>query len=870
VSDEVLPSGTVTFVFTDIEGSTRLLERLGADYPSVLAQHDDILRETFTAHHGFVFGTEGDAMFVAFEAPSTAVAAAIDAQLRLDAAPWAADAQLRVRMGIHTGEAVVVGSTYVGMAAHVAARVCAAGHGGQVLVSEVTYKLAPSADAIDLGVHELKDVGEVGILQLAHRELPQEFPPLRTLASMPNNLPASVDAFVGREAEHAEVLTALSDNRLVTLTGAGGTGKTRLALEVAASALPSARDGVWFVPLAAVQDPDLVNAAVATALHLAEQQDEQLEDTLDRWLRPRQSILVLDNCEHLVSAVAVFADRALTRCPDLRVLCTSRESIGVRGEHTMLVPPLSVADDPGLTGVSDAVELFLVRAAAIAPSFDPGTADRAIVANICRQLDGLPLAIELAAPRLRALSLQQLEKRLDDRFRLLTGGRADHRGRKTLEEVVAWSYDLLSPPERALFSRLAVFRADFALEAAEAVLSGEGIDDLDVVDLLGRLVEKSLLTTIAYDSDLRYQLLQTLWQYARDRLVDCGELEYWTDRLLRWALARVDGVETALRTSAQDGAIQAAIQDAVAFRSAMERALEIGDDVSALRIVSAVPLGLNSERRQIITSLLDRVGDRVDGRIAGHAYAALGNMAFEQGDWEASAVANAEAVSHFLAFGSPRHAAWSMYLGAHSAWGAGDVQRVDELIEQAIECFRDEDDAMGLGYALWVASLRSSDLDAASRIADEADSLLRNVGSPMGVAHNAEGRGIIAFERGDVAEAARCISEAVQLFSAAGNLGCTAHSLEAAAVVVDALGSPTTAVELLGAAEELRQRSGHGHRPWEIRARRGAVEDLISPLPPDVNAAAVAAGRRHSLTSGAQAAIDSLGAAKAGTRRQSP
>ncbi|MEY2423096.1 MAG: hypothetical protein QOI95_3163 [Acidimicrobiaceae bacterium] len=858
MAGDALPAGTVTFVFTDIEGSTRLLGQLGATYAQLLDQHNRLLAEVFARHGGVVFGTEGDAMFVAFERASAAMAAAVDAQLRLQEQAWPEDAVVRVRMGVHTGDADVVGDNYVGMSVHVAARVSSAGHGGQVLASDVTRHLAPDVDSIDLGRHRLKDVGEVGLWQLAHPGLERDFPPLRTLTAMPNNLPSAVDPFVGRTAELAGVHEALAESRLVTLTGPGGCGKTRLALEASTAALSSYPDGVWFVSLAVAEDGERVVPLVAEVLRVSERTDEPLADTLEQWLRERQLLLVLDNCESVVPAVAGFADRYLGQCAGVRILATSREFLGVRGERALATPPLNVADDPVLAGVSDAVELFLVRASAAVPSFDVGAADVATVAQICRRLDGLPLAIELAAARLRALSLEQLATRLDDRFRILRAGE------RTLQAVVTWSYDLLTDAERELFVRLAVFPAHFRLEAVEMVVTDDLVDEIDVVDLLTRLVEKSLVTTTMEGDAYRYRLLETLREYAFARLEERGEVSRWRDRLLEWAMTRVDHVEESLRRPAQDAALRSVISDSVTLRASMDWAMSRGDDLAALRIATAVPIGLNGERRQIITDLLVRVGSAADGWIAGRAYSALGNMAFEQADWSASTEANAVAHDHFLAVGSDRHAGWAIYLRAHGAWGMGDLAAVDRLIVDAIAYFRSEADTMGLGYALWVASLRTSDLDDAKRMAAEADELLRGDGSVMGVAHNVEGRGIIAFDRDELDDAATFVAEAVELFATYGNVGCSAHALEAAAVVVGRTGRAEVATELLGAAEELRHRSGQGHRPWEIRARHGDIEDRIAPLTPAAQEAALAAGRQHSLESAARAALDALSSAGRG------
>jgi predicted ATPase/class 3 adenylate cyclase len=849
-----LPAGTVTFLFTDVEGSTRLWE----DHPDVmhdvLARHDEILRGAIESHRGHVVKTTGDGFHAAFATARDALEAALLAQRALADEPPMQGVVVRVRMGVHTGEARVRDGDYYGSELNRAARLMAVGHGGQVLVSDVTHRLGGDVAALDLGTHQLKDVGEVGIWQLTHPSLPRDFPPLRTLSAT-SNLPAPVDAFVGRHAELGQVLDALRDSRLVTLTGPGGSGKTRLALEAATAALPSFRNGVWFVNLSVTGNRDRVVPLVAAALGVPEPTDEPVADALERWLRDRQLLLVLDNCEPIVAAVASFAQRFLGRCAGVRILATSREFLGVRGERALGTPPMSVADDPARSGESDAVELFMVRASAAAPAFDAGAADVSTVAQICRRLDGLPLAIELAAARLRALSLEQIAMRLDDRFRLLRGGE------RTLEAVVAWSYDLLTDAEQEVFARLAVFPADFSLEAAETVVSDAAVDVGDVLDLLTRLVEKSLVTTMITDGTCRYRLLETLREYALARLDQRGEVDRWRDRLLEWAMTRVEYVEASLRRPAQDVALQSASADAVTFRTIMNWADARGDELAALRIASAVPTGLVGERRQIIADLLDRVGTAADGWIAGSAYSALSDLAFQQGDWLASFEAATRAREHFVAAGADRDVGWAYFFGVTAAWGMGDLPEVDSLNAKAIALFRQEDDTQGLGYALWVASLRTPDLDEAKRLSADADELLRAAGSPMGIAHDVEGRGIIAYDRDELADAAAFVAEAVELFARFGNLGCSAHALEAAAAVVGRTGRAEVATELLGAAEELRRASGAKHKPWEIRARYGDIEDRIAPLSPAAHEAALSAGRHHTLESAARAALDALSTA---------
>jgi predicted ATPase/class 3 adenylate cyclase len=857
-----LPSGTVSFLFTEVEGSTRLWDQSPDVMSHAMPRHDELLRDAVDSHRGFILKNTGDGLHAVFATAHDAVTAAVVAQRGLLADDWNIAETVRVRMGIHTGEAKVRDGDYSGAAVNRAGRLMSVAHGGQIVVSAATEELLHDAlpekyGFVDLGEHQLRDLGRPErLFQVAHPDLGQEFAPLRTLDTFPrNNLPAPVDSFVGRRAELADVLTALRDGRLVTLTGPGGSGKTRLALEAAMAVLASFRNGVWFVSLAVAANGQGVVPLVAAALGVPEATDETLADTLEHWLRDRQLLLVLDNCEPIVGAVASFAQRYLQRCAGVLILATSRELLGVQGEQVLATPPLEVADDPAREAGSDAVELFMVRASAAAPGFDRSAADVATVAQICRRVDGLPLAIELAAARLRALSLEQLATRLDDRFRLLRVGE------RTLEAAVAWSYDLLTNGERELFVRLAVFPADFSLEAAEMVVSDAVVEASDVLDLLTRLVEKSLVTTAMSGDTCRYRLLETIREYAFARLDERGEVDRWRNRLLEWAMTRVEYVEESLRRPAQDAALQSASADAATLRAAMNWAEATGHQLAALRIASAVPIGLVGERRQIVTSLLERLGSGVEPWFAGHAYSALGNFAAEQGDWTASSESNAAAAEHFVLAGSARNAVWATYFGVNPAWVAGDLAKAEALVRQAIDGFRSDGDMMGLGNAMSFAALLTTDLVEAQRLAAEADELLRATGAPISIAHTVEIRGIIAYDRDELADAAAFVAEAVDIFSRNGNLGCCSHALESAAVIVGQAGQPETATELLGAAEELRHRSGAGHKPWEIRARHGDIEDRIAPLPPAVREAALTAGRQHTLESASRVALDSLATA---------
>jgi predicted ATPase/class 3 adenylate cyclase/DNA-binding CsgD family transcriptional regulator len=511
VSVEGPPAGVVTFLFTDIEGSTRRWESdAGAMRESLLA-HDDMLRIAIEGHGGFLFKHTGDGVCAAFSSPRSAVEAAIAAQQRL---------QLPVRMGIATGEAELRDGDYFGTVVNRVARLMAAGHGGQILAAESTAGLLSGFDLLDLGIHQLRDLSRAErVVQLCHPDLRDDFPPLRTASTVvAHNLPVQLTNFVGRGAQMTDLEKLLVDNRMVTLTGAGGAGKTRLAIEIAARIAAEFRDGLSYVDLAPVTHPGVVPVTVARALGLPDQPGRSTMDTLLRFVRDRQMLVVLDNCEHLLDASAELVVALLGAAPGLTLLATSREPIGAAGEVSWRVPSLSVADE--------ATALFVDRARRARPDFRITNDNTTTVAEICRRLDGMPLAIELAAARVRALSLGEILDGLRDRFQLLTGGArtAVHR-QQTLRASVDWSHALLSEPERVVFRRLAVFLGGFDLDAAQAVAGSGDMQRFQVLDFLALLVDKSLVVADNSGGTTRYRLLETVRQYAQEKLGESGEAD---------------------------------------------------------------------------------------------------------------------------------------------------------------------------------------------------------------------------------------------------------------------------------------------------------------------------------------------------------
>jgi predicted ATPase/class 3 adenylate cyclase/DNA-binding SARP family transcriptional activator len=534
-----LPSGVVTFLLTDIEGSTALWDTKGDAMRAALARHDEVIVQSVLEHRGRLVKPkgEGDSAFAVFASATDAVGAAVAAQRTLSAQTWPGDVSIRVRMAVHTGEAELRAGDYFGAAVNRAARLREVASGGQIVLSAAAAELVGDGlrdglQLIDLGEHRLRDLSRPEhVFQLTHPALPRGFPPLRSDSGPSASLPAQRTLFVGRDRELRDVAAALDASPLVTLTGVGGVGKTRLALEVAATVLGGYRDGAWLVELAPAVDPAALVEVVATALGVTQNQGQTLDASVLAFLRTKRLLLVLDNCEHLLDAAAHFVDDVLRVCRDVRVLATSREGLGVAGERIVAVPTLEVpaeGDDGDLHLVENAesVRLFVARAAEAKAGFTLTEKNRTSIVQLCRRLDGIPLAIELAAARVRSLGPADLATRIDERFRLLAGGpRTAVERHQTLRRAIDWSYDLLDEIERRALNRLAVFAGSFDLEAAEAVLSGDGIDAGDVLDLVSRLVVKSLVVLEDQDDNTRYRLLETIRSYGLERLETCRELE---------------------------------------------------------------------------------------------------------------------------------------------------------------------------------------------------------------------------------------------------------------------------------------------------------------------------------------------------------
>jgi predicted ATPase len=515
---------------------------------AAIERHDALLQQAIHAHDGYVFKRMGDAFCAAFRTAPEAVAAAYEAQRALMKEDFSEVGDLKVRVAVHVGNADERGGDYFGPTVNRVARLLSIGYGGQVLISAATADLAqgelpPHLSLRDLGSHRLKDLSQPEqVYQLIAPELQQKFFPLRSLDTLPNNLPLQLTHLIGRENDLAEITQLLGKTRLLTLVGAGGIGKTRLALQAGAEALERFPDGVWAADFGSLTDPDVIAEAVAQIFAVTPQPGRPLADAIGAALRSKSALLILDDCEHVVGAAASLAETLLRACSHLHILATSREPLDIAGEMVHRVPSLAFPDASSIVGASEALDygaiaLFVERATLANTRFSLTDASARVVADICRRLDGIPLAIELAAARVKSLSVDQLDAMLNERFRLLTGGsRTSLPRQQTLRAMMDWSYGLLSVDERTVFRRLGVFAGGFSLEAAQGVCTDEQIADWDVVDLLSSLVEKSLVMAEAADDQQRYRLLESTRAYALERLAQENEAEAIRERHARWFL----------------------------------------------------------------------------------------------------------------------------------------------------------------------------------------------------------------------------------------------------------------------------------------------------------------------------------------------
>jgi predicted ATPase/class 3 adenylate cyclase len=591
---------------SDIEGSTRLLQALSDRYAAVLDDHYQILSDACTGGGGSQVSIEGDATFFAFADAPAAVHAAVEAQQRLESHAWPPDVTVRVRMGIHTGEGRMMGSSYVGLDVHRAARIAAAGHGGQVLVSAATralteHRLPEGVELRDLGEHRLKDLdAPEHLFQVVIPDLPSAFPPLRSIGGRRDHLPAQLTSFVGRNREKRELLELLPRSQVLTLTGPGGTGKTRLALEVAAAASDTFDEGAWFVPLAAITDPDLLVPTIAAAFGLREGPARPIADTLAEHLRDRSVLLVLDNFEQLMPA-AQTVNELVSAARRTSVLVSSREPLRIAGEQEFRVPPLAVPDRGTEASIedlrlADSVALFLQRARLVQPGFDLTAGNAQAVAEICARLDGLPLAIELAAARIRLFEPAEVLARLDRRLTFLAGGRDVPERQRTLRGAIEWSYDLLGESEQVVFRRLSIFADGCTLDAAEAVCRPEELG-LETVEVIAALHDKSLLRRDNADlTTLRVTMLETIREYGLELLDTSSEAADMRRRHAKFYVELAEAAAERVSGPGQQQLLDALDRDMGNFRAATRWAISSHEVEPGLRLVVALTTFLGVSR----------------------------------------------------------------------------------------------------------------------------------------------------------------------------------------------------------------------------------------------------------------------------------
>jgi len=765
-----LPTGTVTFLFTDIEGSTLLWEAHPEAMGVTLARHDALVREAIVRANGYVFKTVGDAFCAAFAMAPDAVSAVLAAQRAIVAEPWPEATPIKVRMVVHTGAVESRDGDYFGPALNRVARLLPTGHGGQTLLSQATYDLVRDTlpDAVtlrDLGLHQLKDLARPEqVYQLQHPRLPGDFPPIKSLSTHPNNLPQQVTSFVGREKEMAELEALLGKTRLLTLTGAGGAGKTRLSLQMAAAALEQFPDGAWLIELAARTDPALVPQTVATALGLREEPGKPLTRTLFEHLKTRRMLLLLDNCEHLLAACATLTDTLLQRCPDVKILATSREALGIQGEQTYRVPSMSLPDrkqtsTPQTLSTYESVRLFIDRALAVRTDFAVTNANAPALASVCCHLDGIPLAIELAAARVRTLAVEEIDSKLDERFRLLTGGSKTALPRQqTLRALIDWSYDLLNEPERLLLQRLSVFADGWALKASEAACAGEGIAIGDVLDLLTSLADKSLVIAEQTDGRTRYRLLETVREYAREKLGESGHEEAVRERHRDYFLALAEEAFTKLMGAEQAEWLRRLEDEHENLRTGLDWSLAGARPREGLRLCGALQRfwwtrGHLAEGREWCARFLDKAGAEERTTERANVLNAAGGLAHFQGDYAVALARHEESLAISRQLGDRKGMAASLgNLGA-VAYDQSDYPRARMLMEECLTIAR------GLGHqaitntALGnLASIASEQGDYASAVALYGECLaiareLRDVGSVATLLANL---GNVACKQGDL------------------------------------------------------------------------------------------------------------------------
>jgi len=851
-SAPALPSGTLTFLFTDIEGSTKLVRELGPEaYGDVLSQHRDLLRSVWAAQHGTEVGTEGDSFFVVFASAPAAVAAAVEAQRALASAQFPHGVgTLRVRMGLHTGLGVVSNGTYVGADVNRAARVAAAANGGQVVLSSATVPLLgeglpAGVRTRDLGEHRLKDLLPERLAVLEIDGLVDDPRPIRSLDSRPNNLPTQVTSFVGRAAELEETAAMLGSTRLLTLTGPGGTGKTRLSLQLAASVAEEFPEGVYFVALEPIREPALVGSTIAAVLGLVADSSVPIAERLTGWIGTRKILLVLDNFEQVVESAPLVGE-LLRATSELKLIVSSRAALHVSGEQEYPVPGLPTPPDPSTLGAYgraqlpdelrvpdpatldryESVRLFVARANAVKPAFRLTVENSAAVAGIVARLQGLPLAIELAAARVKLLPPDSILERLRDQLAALGGGARDLPERQqTLRGAIAWSFDLLDEPGRRLIGRLSVFAAGCSLEMAETICGPVDELGIDVLDGIGALVDQSLVRAEEVAGEPRFRMLETIRAYSAEQLEASGESDRIRERHARTFLALAEEAAGNLSGGEQRSWLDRLDIEHDNLRAAIDWATARPDPALAIRLGFALwrfwqKRGYLVEGRRRLERIADQPWSRDDPALRARLMEALGGIAWWQADMPAMSGFYGEALERWRSIGDQAEIANALYNWSFSfvfADEPGEASTIDpdrtglHLMEEALEIYRKLGDDHGAGNAIWAVGNwyhfhLQSDLAVSSF--RESLKLFESADDDTMIAWSHHMLGTALLRRKDTDEAAIHIRQAMIAFEAAGDASALTLVLDDYSALAAIRGDLPRSARLHGAARALALTTG--------------------------------------------------------------
>src|ERR1700694_5215314 len=798
------PTGTVTFLFTDIEGSTQRWETHQQAMHAAVKRHDQLMRSAIERHGGYVFKTVGDAFCAAFHSTPNAVAAALDAQRDINKENFSGVAGLPVRMGLHTGRALERDADYFGPTVNRVARLMSVGHGGQVLLSGATRdlvgdELPHGSSLIDLGSHRLKDLSQAEqIWPLTAAALPSTLPPLNSFGAPPNNLPIQLTNLLGREMDLERVKSLFSEHRLLSLTGAGGVGKTRMALQVGADLIDDHRDGVWFVDLAPLSDPALVASVVAKILGINPPEGVSVDESIPPWLRRKRLLLIFDNCEHLLGAVAVLVDAILKTAPDVRILATSRQALDIYGEVVYPLPSLAIPEKPEGLPLAEALDygaiaLFVERAKSADNRFAVTDDNAPIVADICRRLDGIPLAIELAAARVKVLSIPNLAQRLDERFKILTSGsRTALPRQKTLVALIDWSYNLLSEHEQMLFNRLSIFAGGFSLDAVTAVCAGEAIHEIDILDLLSSLADKSLIVAETARTTERYRLLESTRAYALDKLAATNERDVLARRHAAYFRDEAEAADVHYGTGSTSAWLASVELDLDNYRAMMEWALAEGHDAAmGADVVGALGRlwsngGLTAEGRYWIERAQAKLDESAHPKVAARLWRALAQLS----DAKHSYACAKRALLLYEAAGDRQGAGLAHLAIGFGLYQMGSLVEARQANASALAALRECGDERGRAVCLTHQAIihrHCGEVDAGRETYAQALEAYKALRNESGVATVLLDLADLEFAAGNVERALQLVNESLEITALGKNatyVACAHNNIAAYSIVL--------------------------------------------------------------------------------------